>query len=76
MNVRSLRLVWYSRKLPLLHARTANKEGKIVTKGERVLGVVAKGEGLNTARKNAYKAVENVSFDNKNYRSDIGKSIE
>ena len=58
------------------HAGTANKDGKIVTNGGRVLGVVAKGEDLKTARKNAYKAVENVSFDNKYYRSDIGKSIE
>ncbi|TCK90552.1 phosphoribosylamine--glycine ligase [Natranaerovirga hydrolytica] len=58
------------------HAGTANKNGKIVTNGGRVLGIVAKGEDLKKARTNAYKAVEKVSFDNKYYRSDIGKSIE
>ena len=59
------------------HAGTAfDKEGRIVTNGGRVLGVVAKGDDLKQARANAYKAIDLVEFDNKYYRHDIGKAID
>ncbi|MCL2051262.1 MAG: phosphoribosylamine--glycine ligase [Lachnospiraceae bacterium] len=48
----------------------------IVTNGGRVLGVTALGENLGKAREKAYQAAEWVHFDNKYYRSDIGKSVE
>ena len=54
------------------HAGTAEKDGKIVTSGGRVLGVCAKGETLEGARKKAYKNVEKISFENMFYRKDIG----
>ncbi len=56
----------------IVHAGTAVKDGKLVTNGGRVLGVVAKGKDIETARKKAYKAVDNIHFDNKHYRTDIG----
>ena len=56
----------------VVHAGTAVKDGKLVTNGGRVLGVVAKGKDIETARKKAYKAVDNIHFDNKHYRTDIG----
>jgi phosphoribosylamine--glycine ligase len=58
------------------HAGTKRTEQGVVTNGGRVLGVVAKGADLIEARANAYKAVKEVKFDNKYYRTDIGKSIE
>lgn len=58
------------------HAGTANKDGKIVTNGGRVLGVTAKGTDLKEARANAYKATEWVQFSNKYMRTDIGKAID
>lgn len=58
------------------HAGTAQKDGKIVTNGGRVLGVTAKGADLKEARANAYKATEWVEFDNKYMRHDIGKAID
>ncbi|MBR0085868.1 MAG: phosphoribosylamine--glycine ligase [Lachnospiraceae bacterium] len=58
------------------HAGTALKDGKIVTNGGRVLGVTAKGPDLKTARANAYKATEWISFENKYMRHDIGKAID
>ncbi len=58
------------------HAGTAQKDGKIVTNGGRVLGVTAKGADLKEARANAYKAAEWVEFDNKYMRHDIGKAID
>ncbi|MFP4698395.1 MAG: phosphoribosylamine--glycine ligase [Eubacteriales bacterium] len=58
------------------HAGTKTNHKEVLTNGGRVLGVVAKGDNLKSARKNAYKAVDKVKFDNKYYRTDIGKSIE
>lgn len=56
----------------LVHAGTALKDGKLVTNGGRVLGVVAKGKNLEEARLKAYNAAENVSWENMHYRKDIG----
>ena len=56
----------------LVHAGTALKDGKRVTNGGRVLGVVAKGENVEAARKKAYAAVKNISWEGMYCRSDIG----
>lgn len=59
------------------HAGTKfNEAGTLVTNGGRVLGVVAKGSDLKTARANAYAATEWVDFENKYMRHDIGKAID
>jgi phosphoribosylamine--glycine ligase len=55
------------------YAGAKNQDGKIVTAGGRVLGVVAKGESLDDAIDKAYKASEKVHFENAFYRRDIGK---
>lgn len=60
----------------VFHAGTAKKDGRIVTNGGRVLGVVAKGDDLKKARANAYEAIKLVEFENKYYRHDIGKAID
>ncbi len=54
-------------------AGAAIKDGKTVTSGGRVLGVVAKANDLASALDKAYKEVEKVHFDNAFYRRDIGK---
>lgn len=56
----------------LIHAGTAINDGKLVTGGGRVLGVVAKGKDIDEARKKAYCAVDNINWDNMHYRKDIG----
>lgn len=60
----------------VFHAGTKLTEEGVVTNGGRVLGVTAKGATLKEARKNAYKATEWVSFENKYKRNDIGKAID
>lgn len=60
----------------VFHAGTAKKDGQIVTNGGRVLGVTATGSDLKLARKNAYEAIQWLSFENKYYRNDIGKAID
>ncbi len=56
----------------LCHAGTAMKEGKLVTSGGRVLGVCAKGEDIESARKKAYEGAEKICFEGMYYRKDIG----
>ncbi len=52
----------------------AKKDGdKLLTSGGRVLGVTAKGNTLEEAINNSYKALKKVSFKNAYYRKDIGK---
>ncbi len=56
----------------LCHAGTKIKDGTLVTDGGRVLGVCAKGETIEEARKKAYKNVEKITFEKMHYRKDIG----
>lgn len=57
----------------VFHAGTAlAADGNFVTNGGRVLGITALGKDIDEAREKAYKAVEEVHFDKKHYRTDIG----
>lgn len=56
----------------VFHAGTAEKEGKIVTAGGRVLGVTASGPDIPAAIKSAYQAIDQIHFDGMQYRRDIG----
>ncbi|MDE7306588.1 MAG: phosphoribosylamine--glycine ligase, partial [Clostridia bacterium] len=56
----------------LIHAGTAVKDGKLVTNGGRVMGVVARGKDVDEAREKAYSAVKNIEWENMQYRTDIG----
>ena len=49
-----------------------NEAGDFVTNGGRVLGVTAIDEDIEGAINRAYQAVEKISFDGMQYRSDIG----
>ena len=55
----------------LLHAGTANVDGRLVTAGGRVMSVVACGEDLAQARKRAYELAATVTFAGICLRSDI-----
>lgn len=57
----------------VLHAGTKMQDGKLVTAGGRVFGVVGTGKTLSEALNQAYEACEIVNFDGKYYRKDIGK---
>ncbi len=50
-----------------------SEDGKLLTGGGRVLGVVSIGEDLPSAIENAYREVPKVHFENSYYRRDIGK---
>lgn len=57
----------------VFHAGTAEKNGKIITAGGRVLGVTALGDTEDKARQEAYNAISKISFEDMHYRKDIGK---
>jgi phosphoribosylamine--glycine ligase len=60
----------------VFHAGTRLETGtgdhRVVTSGGRVLTVVGWGDTLDTARCNAYRRVQSISFHGAHYRSDIG----
>lgn len=60
-------------KAVVFHAATAEKDGKIVTAGGRVLGVTALGRDLPRAIDTVYKEVDKIQFDGSQLRRDIGK---
>ncbi len=62
-----------NKNVKVFHAGTIMKEGALVTNGGRVLGVSAIGESLQQALDIAYEAVNKISFDDMQYRRDIGK---
>lgn len=54
-------------------AGTALKDGKLVTNGGRVLGVVATADSLKEAIDKAYERAKLIQFDNAYFRKDIGR---
>jgi phosphoribosylamine--glycine ligase len=55
----------------VLHAGTAERDGRIVTAGGRVLNVTGMGATPSEARERAYAAAERIQFDGRQLRSDI-----
>jgi phosphoribosylamine--glycine ligase len=51
----------------------ADEQGRLVTSGGRVLGVVGHGDNLALARTRAYDAVAHISWPGMHYRSDIAR---
>ncbi|MCL9783499.1 phosphoribosylamine--glycine ligase [Vibrio sp. S4M6] len=59
------------------HAGTAEKEGRIVTNGGRVLCATALGETVSQAQQRAYSLAKQISWDGMFHRNDIGyRAIE
>ena len=55
----------------ITHAGTAERDGRIVTAGGRVLNVTALGDGVPAARAAAYAAADVIAFDGRQLRRDI-----
>jgi phosphoribosylamine--glycine ligase len=56
----------------VFHAGTARNGDAIVSNGGRVLNVTARGATLKEAQKKCYAAIENIDWDDAEYRRDIG----
>ena len=69
-EIRGLRSI-DSLEVELLHAGTAEEDGRLVTAGGRVLNVTGIGATPGEARDRAYAAADRVQFDGKQMRRDI-----
>jgi phosphoribosylamine--glycine ligase len=56
----------------VFHAGTASQDDQIVTDGGRVLCVTALGDDVEKAQKQAYQTVDQISWPDAYYRTDIG----
>jgi len=56
----------------VFHAGTAEKDGRVVTNGGRVLCVTALGDKVKIAAERAYKVVDQIDFEGAQFRRDIG----
>lgn len=56
----------------VFHAGAKAEAENIVTNGGRVLAITALGDDYKSALKKSYAAVDKISFENMNYRTDIG----
>ncbi len=59
----------------IFHAGTKQGGDCIVTNGGRVLGVTALGSSLEKARQKAYATAEQIQFEGRQFRRDIGATI-
>jgi phosphoribosylamine--glycine ligase len=60
-------------EVAVFHAGTAHREGRLVTRSGRVLGVTARAPDLRQALDHAYQTVHRISWDGVHYRTDIGR---
>lgn len=73
MGIRGIEDATEEKDIVVFFAGVAEKEGKLVTNGGRVMGVSAVGETLENALRKAYRAIQKISFEGIYYRKDIGK---
>ncbi len=59
----------------IFHAGTANKDGKVVTAGGRVLTATSFGTSTEDAANKSFAAIANISFEGMYLRRDIGKDL-
>jgi phosphoribosylamine--glycine ligase len=60
----------------VFHAGTAERSGRLLTNGRRILNVIGVGDDIGSARAAAYEGVGRISFDGMKYRTDIAARAE
>ncbi len=63
------------KKSIVFHAGLKLSETKYLTNGGRVIAITALGESINEAKKEAYKNIEKINFQDMYFRTDIGKDL-
>ena len=56
----------------VFQAGTIEKNNKIVSNGGRVLAITSYGETIKQALQQSYSSIDNIAFEDMNYRKDIG----
>lgn len=57
------------------HAGTKEEDGKVLTNGGRVIAISGYGKDIESALEQSYLGVDEFYFENKHYRTDIGKDL-
>jgi len=60
----------------IFHAGTKKENNRILSDGGRVIACTGYGESLEDALKNSYNLANNISWDNKYFRKDIGEDLK
>ena len=60
----------------IFHAGTKKENNRILSNGGRVIACTGYGKSLEDALKNSYKLADNISWDNKYFRKDIGEDLK
>ncbi|MBI4655655.1 MAG: phosphoribosylamine--glycine ligase [Elusimicrobia bacterium] len=74
-EISGLEYVQNSKNIFLFHAGTKRENAKWLTSGGRIINVAGLGSTAEEARKRAYSAISDISFDGMHYRKDIGGNI-
>ena len=56
----------------VFHAGTKKEESRLITNGGRVLAITSLGSNLDEALNKSYRSIDQIEFDQMNYRKDIG----
>lgn len=59
----------------VFHSGTVLKDDKVLTSGGRVFAITSFGKSIEEAVKKSFTAAEAITYDQKYYRSDIGKDL-
>jgi len=59
----------------VFHAGTARKNSELVTSGGRVLSLISKGSSFDEVFRKIYENVQQIDYDGKYYRRDIGHDL-
>jgi phosphoribosylamine--glycine ligase len=58
------------------HAGTKQDGDKVLTNGGRIIAITSFGETMKEALEKSFKNADQIKYEGKYYRSDIGKDLE
>jgi len=74
-EIKNIKKIKLNKKKQLFHASTIKKNNKYFSNGGRVLNSTVLNKNLKVARSQALKILDNLDWENKYYRRDIGYQV-
>ncbi|MCF7873793.1 MAG: phosphoribosylamine--glycine ligase [Candidatus Omnitrophica bacterium] len=75
-EIKGIEVAKEQKDILIYHAGTKEKDDKLLTSGGRVLSVVALGDKLKETKDKVYQAVNKISFEGMQYRTDISNKAK